>query len=79
MLALFVPGVLIFSDLPAILEKRLIIMLILGLIITLVSFIDDLDTIGKSRISVPPLFRLALQIAIGAIIGMTSIKISYIS
>lgn len=78
-LLIFVPGVLLWWDFSATLEKRLIIMLVLWGILTLISFIDDLDTIGKSKISVPPLFRLGMQIIIGAIIGMTSIKISYIS
>lgn len=54
-------------------------MLIIGGCITLVSFIDDMDTIGKSPIRVPPLFRLMMQIGVGAIIGLTSIKISYMS
>jgi UDP-GlcNAc:undecaprenyl-phosphate/decaprenyl-phosphate GlcNAc-1-phosphate transferase len=78
-LAIFIPVILYFSEFPPVLEKRLIIMFILSWILTLVSFIDDLDTIGKSRLRVPPLFRLSLQILIWAIIGMTSIKISYIS
>ena len=78
-LALFIPMVLVYWDFSPTLEKRLLIMLILGGVLTCISFIDDLDTIGKSRISVPPLFRLAMQIGIWAIIGMTSIKISYIS
>lgn len=78
-LILFLPVLYGFFDFSEILEKRLHIVLILGVILAVVSFIDDMDTIGKSRMSVPPLFRLAMQIGIGAIIGMTSIKISYIS
>ncbi len=61
------------------LEHKLHIVLTLASIVAIVSFIDDLDTIGKSRWSVPPLFRLAMQIGVGVIIGVTSIKISYIS
>lgn len=73
----------------------------LGAVVTLISFVDDLDTIykfdresksdvkktaeelGKMRrdtpFIVPAKVRLAMQIGIGAIIGITSIKISYIS
>ena len=54
-------------------------MLIIGGCITLVSFIDDMDTIHQSPISIPPLMRLLMQIGVGAIIGLTSIKISYMS
>ena len=78
-LLIFIPGVLLWWDFSATLEKRLLIMLILWGVLTIISFIDDLDTIGKSKIAIPPLFRLAMQIVVGAIIGMTSIKISYIS
>ncbi len=78
-LLLFVPVILLYWGFSPTLEKRLIIMLVLWGILTLISFMDDLDTIGKSKIAIPPLFRLAMQIVVGAIIGMTSIKISYIS
>ena len=61
------------------LEKKLYIVLILAGIIWLISALDDLDTIGKSRLSVPPLARLIMQICVGLVIGITSIKISYIS
>jgi UDP-N-acetylmuramyl pentapeptide phosphotransferase/UDP-N-acetylglucosamine-1-phosphate transferase len=44
-----------------------------------ITFIDDLDTIGRSRWKVSPIFRLFLQLLVGIIIGLTSIKISYIS
>lgn len=54
-------------------------MLTIGGIITLVSFLDDMETIGKSSLHIPPLVRLVMQISVGAIIGLTSIKISYIS
>jgi UDP-GlcNAc:undecaprenyl-phosphate/decaprenyl-phosphate GlcNAc-1-phosphate transferase len=78
-LVIFGPIIIYFFPFSPILEKRLIIMLIVWWLLTLVSFIDDLDTIGRSRISVPPLFRLSIQILVWVIIGMTSIKISYIS
>ena len=65
-----------FSDL---LEHRLVIILVIGIIIALVSFVDDLDTIGRSTIKVPPIARLLMQIGVGALIGLTSIKISYMS
>lgn len=58
---------------------RFTIVLIIGALLNIISFIDDMDTIGKSPIKVPPIVRLGMQIAIGAIIGITSIKISYIS
>ena len=38
-----------------------------------------MDTIGKSPIRVPPIVRLGMQIGVGAIIGLTSIKIAYVS
>ena len=82
-------------------QQRLFIVLVLGGIVTLVSFIDDLDTIykfdrgaksdvkktaeelGKMRrdtpFFVPAKIRLLMQIGVGAIIGITSIKIGYIS
>lgn len=50
-----------------------------GALLNIISFIDDLDTIGKSPIKIPPIFRLGMQILVGAIIGLTSIKITYIS
>ncbi|NVP17985.1 undecaprenyl/decaprenyl-phosphate alpha-N-acetylglucosaminyl 1-phosphate transferase [Candidatus Gracilibacteria bacterium] len=43
-----------------------------GFVITLISFIDD-------RLNVSPKIRLIIQIIIGAVIGITSIKIGYIS
>ncbi|GAB0174171.1 MAG: MraY family glycosyltransferase [Candidatus Altimarinota bacterium] len=68
----------LFEISPA-LEKKLYIVLSLSAIIGIISALDDLDTIGKSRISVPPIFRLFMQIGVGLIIGITSIKINYIS
>ena len=55
------------------------IILVIGVIISIISFIDDLDTIGKSSIKIPPIIRLLMQIGVGAIIGISSIKISYMS
>ncbi|MDD5198101.1 MAG: MraY family glycosyltransferase [Candidatus Gracilibacteria bacterium] len=82
-------------------QTRLFIILVLGGVVTLVSFIDDLDTIykfdraskdnikktaeelGEMRRStpffVPAKVRLMMQIGVGAIIGITSIKIGYVS
>lgn len=82
-------------------QHRLFIILVLGAVVTLISFIDDLDTIhkfdhesksdvkktaeelGKMRrdtpFFIPAKVRLLMQIGVGAIIGITSIKISYIS
>ncbi len=73
------PLVFLFADFSLLLEKRLAIILVIGIIITIISFIDDLDTIGKSKIKVPPIARLIMQIWVGMIIGLTSIKISYMS
>ncbi len=75
----FVPILYTLIDFTPTLEHRLHIILILAIIIAGVTFLDDLDTIGKSPISVSPIFRLFMQIGIGVIIGLTSIKISYIS
>jgi UDP-N-acetylmuramyl pentapeptide phosphotransferase/UDP-N-acetylglucosamine-1-phosphate transferase len=73
------PLIYLFADFSHLLEKRLAIVLLIGVIISIVSFVDDLDTIGRSRIKVPPLARLIMQIGVGFIIGLTSIKISYMS
>jgi UDP-N-acetylmuramyl pentapeptide phosphotransferase/UDP-N-acetylglucosamine-1-phosphate transferase len=73
------PLVFLFADFSPLLEKRLLIVLGVGVFISIISFIDDLDTIGKSRIKIPPLARLLMQISVGTIIGLTSIKISYMS
>ena len=40
---------------------------------------DGLHTISVSKIKISPIVRLFLQIGIGALIGITSIKIGYIS
>lgn len=50
-----------------------------GGIITLVSILDRLHVLGKSKLRISPLFRLLMQIGIGAFVGITSIKIGYIS
>lgn len=73
------PIIFIFGDFSPLLEKRLFIILTIGAIISCISFIDDMDTIAKSPIKIPPVFRLGMQILVGAVIGITSIKISYIS
>jgi len=78
-LAILSPIIYIFGDFSELLLHRLTIVLIIGAFLTAISFIDDMDTIGKSPIKIPPIFRLLMQIAVGAIIGITSIKISYIS
>jgi UDP-GlcNAc:undecaprenyl-phosphate GlcNAc-1-phosphate transferase len=73
------PAVFWFGDFSLLLEKRFLIVLIIGIAITAISFVDDMETIGKTHIKVPPLFRLMMQIGVGAVIGLTSIKISYVS
>ncbi len=73
------PIVFLFAGFSALLEHRLFIILIIGIVISAISFIDDLDTIGKSRIKIPPIARLLMQIGVGALVGLTSIKISYMS
>lgn len=78
-LLILTPLIFIFWDFSPLLEKRLLIVLAIGVGISLVSFIDDMDTIGKSPIRVSPILRLMMQIGVGAIIGITSIKISYVS
>lgn len=78
-LLLISPAIPYFFEIRASLEHKLHIVLILAAIIGIVSFVDDLDTIGKSRWSVPPIVRLMMQIGVGLVIGVTSIKISYIS
>lgn len=79
MLLVMTPVILHFFDFTPTLERRLWIFVALGGLVTLVSFLDDLDTIGKIWFSIPPWVRLLFQICIGATIGITSIKISYLS
>lgn len=78
-LLVITPLIFLFGDFSPLLEKRLMIVLMIGVMISIVSFIDDMDTIGKSPIKIPPIARLIMQIAVGAIIGLTSIKISYVT
>lgn len=78
-LLLLSPLLYIFWDISPLLEKRLSIVLIIGWLLNIISFVDDMDTIWKSPIKVPPIFRLLMQICIGAVIGITSIKIAYVS
>lgn len=59
--------------------KKLIIIIVLWLLLGIMNFIDDLDTISMSKIKVSPILRLAAQIFIWAVIWITSIKIWYIS
>lgn len=73
------PIIFYFGNFSDLLQKRFAIVLIIGGILNLVSFVDDMDTIGKSPIKIPPIIRLGMQILVGAIIGLTSIKITYIS
>ncbi len=73
------PMVIFFGGFSGLLIHRFTIILVIGVIISMISFIDDLDTIGKSRIKIPPIARLIMQIWVGALIGLTSIKISYMS
>lgn len=61
------------------LEHRLHIIIIIAVIIAVISFIDDMDTIGRSPVRVSPIFRLMMQIGVGILIGLTSIKIAYVS
>lgn len=97
----FLLSLFLYPLLSEINQQRLFIVLILGAIVTLISFVDDLDTIhkfdreSKSDIKktaeelgamrrdtpffVPAKVRLLMQIGVGAIIGITSIKIGYIS
>lgn len=55
------------------------IFLLVGAIISVISFVDDMDTIAKSKIKIPPIFRLGMQILVGVIMGLTSFKIAYVS
>jgi UDP-N-acetylmuramyl pentapeptide phosphotransferase/UDP-N-acetylglucosamine-1-phosphate transferase len=63
-LLLLSPFIFFFSNFSPLLEKRFLIVLIIGIGISIISFIDDMDTIGKSRIKVPPLARLCMQILV---------------
>ena len=54
--------VIFFGGFSGLLIHRFTIILVIGVIISMISFIDDLDTIGKSRIKIPPIARLIMQI-----------------
>ena len=91
----------LYFVMPQGMQNKLTILLVLGGIITLVSFIDDLDTIfkfdrdakmdvkrtaaelqgtrKKTPFIVPAKIRLLMQVFVGAVVGITSIKIGYIS
>ncbi len=60
----FIPILYFILDFTAILEHRLHIMIALGAFIAVVSFLDDMETIGKSRIRISPIFRLLMQIGV---------------
>ena len=64
MLMILTPLIFLFGDFSPLLEKRLLIVLVIGIGISLVSFVDDMDTIGKSWIRVPPIARLLMQIGV---------------
>lgn len=59
--------------------KRFLIIFIFWAVLTLISFLDDLDTISRIPFKISPKFRLFIQIFTWFIIGLTSIKIWYIS
>lgn len=73
------PLLFFLFDFNDVLSRRFIIFLALGGLVTAISFLDDMDTIGKIGFSIPPWVRLLFQIAIGTVVGITSIKISYLS
>ncbi len=86
---------------PEAMHEKLFILLALSAVVSVISFVDDLDTIykfdrdektgvkktadeldstrRKTVFAVPAKVRLAIQILIGAIVGVTSIKIGYVS
>ena len=53
-------------------DHKLVLIWVFWALVSLVSFLDD-------RCNVSPKFRLMIQIFIGAVIGLTSIKIGYVS
>lgn len=79
MMLIFAPIIAWIFDFSTLLEGKLEVITGLAALIGVISFIDDLDTIRQSRIHIPPIARLGLQIFVGLIIGITSIKITYIS
>jgi UDP-N-acetylmuramyl pentapeptide phosphotransferase/UDP-N-acetylglucosamine-1-phosphate transferase len=64
MLMILTPLIFLFGDFSPLLEKRLLIVLVIGIGISLVSWIDDMDTIGRSPVRVPPIVRLLMQISV---------------
>lgn len=52
------PWIYIFGDFSPLLERRFTIVLIIGALLNIITFIDDMDTIGKSPVKVPPIVRL---------------------
>ena len=68
MLLILTPLIFLFGDFSPLLEKRLLIVLIIGIVISLVSWVDDMDTIDKSPVRVPPIVRLMMQIGVGLLI-----------
>lgn len=58
------PLVFLFAGFSDLLEHRLTIILTIGVVIALVSWIDDMDTIGKSKFQIPPIMRLLMQIGV---------------
>lgn len=82
------------------LSDKLVVLVLLGGVVTGLSFVDDLDTIfkfdrteknkpkittedlgdiRKTGFAVSPKLRLTMQVLVGLVVGLTSIKISYIS
>lgn len=94
-------ALLLVPVMPETMREKLYVLLILGALVSAVSFLDDLDTIykfdrdekvgikktseelqghaRKTPFAVPAKARLALQIFVGAVVGITSIKIGYVS
>ena len=79
MILIFSPIIAWVFDFSPLLEEKLEVIAGLAALIGIISFVDDLDTIRQSRFHIPPIARLGLQIFVGLIIGITSIKITYIS
>lgn len=58
---------------------KLLIILLFGWLVSVVSFLDDMETISLSKIHISPAFRLWMQVLVGILVGATSIKIGYVS
>lgn len=63
-LTAFVPILYGVLDFTQVLEHRLHIILALAGFIAVVSFLDDMETIGKSRFHIHPILRLGMQIIV---------------